>query len=75
MDKLTFKKWLQLDEVGTSTGDVAHFSLPIGGMVTRNFPQFYSVGDHGLGGPVLNLTDTDYIVKPKRRKHHKSRKV
>ena len=67
MDKLTFKKWLQLDEVGTSTGDVAHFSLPIGGMVTRNFPQFFSVEDHGLGGPVHNLLGTDYL--PKRKKN------
>lgn len=29
-----FKKWLQIDEVATSTADVAHFSLPIGaGMI------------------------------------------
>jgi hypothetical protein len=63
-----FKKWLQMDEVSTSTADVAHFSLPIGaGMIGRKFPQFFSVGQHGLGGPVQQLTDTDY-VQPKKRK-------
>lgn len=63
-----FKKWLQIDEVATSTADVAHFSLPISaGMIGRTFPQFFSVGQHGLGGPVQQLTDTDY-VKPKRKK-------
>lgn len=63
-----FKKWLQMDEVSTSTADVAYFSLPIGaGMVGRTFPQFFSVGQYGLAGPVQQLTDTDY-VKPKKRK-------
>ena len=65
---ISFKKWLQIDEVATSTADVAHFSLPIGaGMVTRRFPQFFSVGQYGLAGPMQQLTDTDYI-KPRRRK-------
>ncbi len=62
-----FKKWLQMDEVATSTADVAHFALPIGGMVTRNFPQFFSVGQYGLAGPIQQLTDTDY-VKPKKKR-------
>jgi len=67
-----FKKWLQMDEVSTSTADVAHFAMPIGaGMVTRTFPQFFSVGQYGLGGPLQQLTDTDY-VKPKKKKKGKS---
>ena len=59
-----------MDEVSTSTADVAHFSLPIGaGMVTRKFPQFFSVGQYGLAGPMQQLTDTDYVgLKKKRRK-------
>lgn len=59
-----------MDEIATSTADVAHFSLPIGaGMVTRKFPQFFSVGQYGLAGPMQQLTDTDYIrPKKKRRK-------
>lgn len=33
---MSFKEWLQLQEVGTSTGDVAVFSRPVGiGMVKR----------------------------------------
>jgi len=74
MSELFFKKWLQLDEVGTSTGDVAHFSLPIGGMVTRNFPQFFDVGNHGLGGPVQNLLDTDYLPKREKNRRRKKRR-
>jgi len=63
-----FKKWLQVDEVATSTADVAHFAMPIGaGMITRKFPQFFSVGQYGFGGPLQQLTDTDY-VKPKKKK-------
>lgn len=67
---ISFKKWLRMDEIATSTADVAHFSLPIGaGMVTRKFPQFFSVGQYGLAGPMQQLTDTDYIrPKKKRRK-------
>lgn len=64
-----FKKWLQIDEVATSTADVAHFSLPIGaGMIGRKFPQFFNVGQYGLGGPVQQLTDTDFIKLKKRKK-------
>jgi hypothetical protein len=64
-----FKDWL--NEVSTSTADVAHFSLPIGaGMVTRNFPQFFNVKDYGFGGPIQHLTSTDYIPE-KRKKHRK----
>ena len=66
-----FKKWLKIDEVSTSTADVAHFSLPIGaGMVTRTFPQFFNVEDYGLAGPVQHLTNTDF-VKPKKRRKNK----
>ena len=67
MDRYTFKKWLKLREVSTSTGDVAHYSLPIGGMVGRSFPQFYGVGDHGLAGPLQDLIAP--VHKKRRRKH------
>ena len=33
--KLHFKKWLVLQETGTSTGDIAGFRQPIMGMVRR----------------------------------------
>lgn len=64
----SFKKWLHINEVGTGTDSVAHFSLPIGGgnLVTRNFPQFYSVGDHGFGGPIQDLI-------PRKKRKHKHR--
>lgn len=64
----SFKKWLHLNEVGTGTDSVAHFSLPIGGgnLITRKFPQFYSVGDYGFGGPIQDLIPTK-----KRRPMHK----
>jgi hypothetical protein len=69
MSKLTFKEFLELSEVSTSTADVATFSLPIGGLVSRNFPQFYSVGDHGLGGPIrdLEVSTTDKRNRRKKR--------
>jgi hypothetical protein len=66
-----FKYWLKIDEVSTGTADIATFALPIGaGMIGRKFPQFFNVGQYGLGGPIQQLTSTDY-VKPKR-KHRKS---
>lgn len=68
MNKLTFREFLKLSEVSTSTADVATFSLPIGGMVTRKFPQFYSVGDHGLAGPVSDLVVSSTHSKNKRKK-------
>ncbi len=51
---MTFKDWLQKLEsttaasVGggmTSTADIAKFSLPIGGMVTRKSPSLITVDD------------------------------
>ena len=64
-----FKYWLKIDEVSTSTADVATFASPIGaGMIGRKFPQFYSVADYGLAGPIQHLTDTDYVKSNKRRK-------
>lgn len=42
---MSFKEWLELQEVGTSTGSVAGFariSLP---MVTRQFVPFWGEGD------------------------------
>jgi hypothetical protein len=68
MNKLNFKEFLELSEVSTSTADVATFSLPIGGLFTRKFPQFYSVGDHGLAGPVSDLMASNTIPKNKRKK-------
>lgn len=64
-----FKNWLKIDEVSTSTGDVAHYAMPIGaGMVTRKFPQFFSLADYGFGGPIQHLTSTDYLPERKRKK-------
>jgi hypothetical protein len=64
-----FKYWLKIDEVSTSTADVATFASPIGaGMIGRKFPQFYSVADHGFGGPIQHLTDTDYVSPKRKRK-------
>jgi hypothetical protein len=38
--KLSFKEWLQLQEVGTGTNAVAAFARPImGGPVTRSAPK------------------------------------
>jgi hypothetical protein len=42
---MKFKEWLDLQEVGTSTGDVAAFKLPIGGMITRISPTLLTVDD------------------------------
>jgi hypothetical protein len=42
---MKFKQWLNLQEVGTSTGDVASFKLPMGGMVTRTCPTLITVDD------------------------------
>ena len=68
-----FKYWLKIDEVSTTTGDVAHFALPIGaGMITRKFPQFFNVADYGLAGPIQHLTDTDFITNKKRSRKGRS---
>jgi len=37
---MNFKKWLKLDEVGTSTSAVAVFARPVGGIHTRTWPPF-----------------------------------
>lgn len=42
---MKFKEWLNLQEVGTSTGDVAAFKLPMGGMVTRTWPTLLTVDE------------------------------
>ena len=52
-----FKKWLQLQEVGTSTGDVAIFSLPVLPMIRRMwFPPW---GDED---------QDDFFKKSKKKK-------
>lgn len=35
---ISFKEWLKLDEVGTSTACVANFKCPVMPMVTRQWP-------------------------------------
>lgn len=36
---MNFKKWLQLQEVGTGSSAVAVFARPVGGMHTRTFVE------------------------------------
>jgi len=36
---MNFKKWLQLQEVGTGTSAVSAFLSPVGGMHTRTFVE------------------------------------
>ena len=42
---MKFSEWIKLREVGTSTGDVAGFKLPMGGMVARTWPTLLTVDD------------------------------
>lgn len=58
---MKFKEWLNLQEVGTSTGDVAAFKLPMGGMVTRTWPTLLTVDD----------LERD---KKRHHRHHKKKK-
>lgn len=40
MNNLSFKEWLKLQEVGTSTASVATYALPLfGGPFTRQYPE------------------------------------
>lgn len=42
---MNFKDWLVIREVGTCTGSIANFSLPLfggGNMVSRTFPPLLS---------------------------------
>lgn len=42
---LSFKEWLQLQEVGTGTSAVAVFARPIMGTVTRSAPKLLVADD------------------------------
>ena len=53
---MKFIEWIKLREVSTSTGDVAAFRLPMGGMVTRTYPTLLTV---------------DNLEKEKLKKHKK----
>lgn len=37
---IKFSDWLKLREVGTGSNCVAVFARPVGGMVSRNYPQW-----------------------------------
>jgi len=40
MNIISFKEWLKLQEVGTSTAGVAHYALPVfGGPFARQYPE------------------------------------
>lgn len=55
MKNITFREWLKLREVGTSTAGVATYALPLfGGPFARQYPQM-------IGGRE--------IKKKKKRKH------
>lgn len=52
--KVSFKEWLKLREVATSTAGVATYAMPLfgGGLFARQYPEM-------IGGR---------IIKPKKRK-------
>lgn len=57
---MNFKEWLKLQEVGTSTANVAVFARPLfGGPVTRMYPEPVI-----LGGREIKKK------KKKKQKHH-----
>jgi hypothetical protein len=41
--KLFFKKWFQLQEVGTATNAIALFASPVGGYITRSAPKLLAI--------------------------------
>lgn len=41
-----FKEWLQLQEIGTGSNAIAVFARPVGGLITRSFPNLL-VADSG----------------------------
>jgi hypothetical protein len=42
---MSFKEWLKLSEVGTTTASVATFKMPLfGGPVTRMYPEPITIG-------------------------------
>lgn len=57
---LSFKEWLQLQEVGTGTNAIAIFARPMGGgFITRK-------------APTLLVADSDEDdEKPRKKKKHK----
>lgn len=56
---LSFKEWLQLQEVGTGTNSIAIFASPLGGgFISRK-------------APTLLVADSDEDEKPKKKKKHK----
>jgi hypothetical protein len=60
---MEFKKWLNLQEIGTTTGSIAVFSRQVMPIVTRIWPTW--------GGSILN--DEEEKPKPKHKKKNKKK--